>query len=201
MAGQEGGEDNRISDMSDDDLRYDVMVEDALRGVVRRALKVAASRGLPGDHHFYITFLTTHPGVKIPAHLHERYPNEMTIVLQFQFWGLEIEEESFRVTLSFNDKPERLHIPFAAIKAFADPSVRFGLQFDGVGDEDEEEETVEGESVTDLSFAAEEEAREKAILEKATRKKQTAEESEGEDEAPAEESGDKVVTLDAFRKK
>jgi len=116
--------------MGEDGLRYDAMVDGALRSVVRRALGYAAERGLPGDHHFYVSFQTTHPGVDVPAQLRERYPNEMTIVLQHQFWGLDVGEESFGVTLSFSDVPERLTIPFAAITAFADPSVRFGLQFD-----------------------------------------------------------------------
>jgi len=116
--------------MGEDGLRYDAMVESALRGVVRRALAYAAERGLPGNHHFYISFRTTQPGVDIPAPLRARYPEEMTIVLQHQFWGLDVGEEAFGVTLSFSDVPERLTIPFAAISAFADPSVRFGLQFD-----------------------------------------------------------------------
>jgi hypothetical protein len=116
--------------MGEEGLRYDAMVEQALRSVVRRALSYAAERGLPVDHHFYISFRTNDPGVDIPAQLRSRYPNEMTIVLQHQFWGLDVGEEAFGVTLSFADVPERLTIPFSAISAFADPSVRFGLQFD-----------------------------------------------------------------------
>ena len=112
-----------------DVLRYDRMVEQALRGVVREALAVAASKGLPGAHHFYITFRTRLPGVAVPDYLAERYPDEMTIVLEHQFWDLEITEEGFSVTLSFQNKPERLVIPFEAITAFADPAVKFGLQF------------------------------------------------------------------------
>ena len=112
-----------------DVLRYDRMVEQALRGVVREALAVAASKGLPGAHHFYITFRTQLPGVAVPDYLAERYPDEMTIVLEHQFWDLEITEEGFSVTLSFQNKPEHLNVPFAAITAFADPSVKFGLQF------------------------------------------------------------------------
>ncbi|MGH7123731.1 MAG: SspB family protein [Stellaceae bacterium] len=105
------------------------MMERAVRGVVREALAVAASRGLPGAHHFYITFKTRAPGVTIPDHLLGKYPEEMTIVLEHQFWDLEVTEETFAVTLSFNNKPARLTIPFAAISTFADPSVQFGLQF------------------------------------------------------------------------
>ena len=115
--------------MADDLFRYDLMVETALRGVVRDALRKAAERGLPGNHHFYITFKTRAPGVHIPAYLVERYPDEMTIVLQFQFWDLEILEDQFSVTRSFNDIREPLTIPFEALTGFADPSVQFGLQF------------------------------------------------------------------------
>ncbi|HEX9792150.1 MAG TPA: ClpXP protease specificity-enhancing factor SspB [Kiloniellales bacterium] len=116
--------------MAGNELRYDRMVEDALRGVVGKALSQVAKRGLPGDHHFYITFRSDDPGVQIPDHLRQRYPSEMTIVLQHQFWGLEVGEEAFSVTLTFSDVPERLTVPYAALVAFADPSVRFGLQFD-----------------------------------------------------------------------
>jgi uncharacterized protein len=110
-------------------LGYDRMMERAVRGVVREALAVAASRGLPGAHHFYITFKTRAPGVTIPDHLLAKYPEEMTIVLEHQFWDLEVNEELFSVTLSFGNKPARLTIPFAAVSTFADPSVQFGLQF------------------------------------------------------------------------
>ncbi len=110
-------------------LGYDRMMERAVRGVVREALAVAASRGLPGAHHFYITFKTGAPGVTIPDHLLAKYPDEMTIVLEHQFWDLEVSEEAFSVTLSFSNKPARLVIPFAAVSTFADPSVQFGLQF------------------------------------------------------------------------
>jgi len=120
--------------MSKDALRYDKMVEAALRGVVREALGRAAKSGLPGAHHFYITFRTGMPGVAIPDYLREKYPEEMTIVLEHQFWDLAIENDGFGVTLSFQNRPERLTIPFAAITAFADPSVKFGLQFQPVED-------------------------------------------------------------------
>ena len=112
-------------------LRYDQMVEAALRDVVRQALVRAATDGLPGSHHFYITFRTEFPGVKIPERLSARYPKEMTIVLQHQFWDLEVGTEAFGLTLNFDDIPEPLWVPFAAITAFADPSVNFGLQFQG----------------------------------------------------------------------
>jgi len=98
-------------------LRYDRMVEDALKGVLRAALKASEKDGLPGDHHFYITFRTGHPGVSIADYLRARYPNEMTIVIQHQYWGLEVDEHKFAVTLSFNRVNERLVIPFAAVTA------------------------------------------------------------------------------------
>ncbi|HLT76917.1 MAG TPA: ClpXP protease specificity-enhancing factor SspB [Ferrovibrio sp.] len=110
-------------------LDYNQLVETALRGAVRDALRRVAEFGLPGNHHFYITFRTDQPGVDIPEYLRERYPEEMTIVLQHQYWGLEAREDEFQVTLSFNKVPERLIIPYAALTAFADPSVQFGLQF------------------------------------------------------------------------
>ncbi len=113
----------------DDTLRYDKMVENALRGVVRGAVQEIVENGLPGDHHFYITFLTEYPGVEIPEYLHERYPGEMTIVLQFQFEDLYVDDEVLKVSLSFNNKPELLIVPLAAISIFADPSVNFALQF------------------------------------------------------------------------
>ena len=116
-------------------LRYDKMVEAALRGVVREALARASAKGLPGAHHFYITFRTRFPGLALPDYLAERYPEEMTVVLEHQFWDLEVTEERFSVTLSFQNKPERLVIPFEAITAFADPAVKFGLQFQCASDE------------------------------------------------------------------
>src|SRR3954462_1722081 len=111
------------------------MTEEALRGVVRQALTVAATRGLPGQHHFYLTFRTTYPGVHMGDHLRQRHPEEMTIVLQHQFWGLDISPEEFSVTLSFNGQPERLTVPMGALSAFVAPSVQFGLQFSVVDGE------------------------------------------------------------------
>jgi len=115
--------------MAQDLFHYEKMVEGALRGVVREALQRAARDGLRSAHHFYIGFATRMPGVVIPDHLHARYPDEMTIVLQHQFWDLEITEHGFSVTLSFHKQPERLVVPFAAVRSFADPSVNFALEF------------------------------------------------------------------------
>ena len=153
-------------------MNYSQMVEGALRLVAREALERVAAMGLPGNHHFYISFRTNAPGVQIPAYLRERYPEEMTIVLQHQFHGLEVTEEDFAVTLSFNRAPERLVIPFAAMTSFADPSVQFGLQF----------------------RAAETPAAEPAPAEKPAK-------SEPAPEEAADRKSGEVVTLDAFRKK
>jgi hypothetical protein len=115
--------------MAKDILRYDKMIESAMRGVVRQAISEAAKHGLPGAHHFYISFRTDHPGTTVPDYLKSRYPQEMTIVLQYQFWGLDVEEESFSVTLSFNNVHERLTVPFQAVTVFADPAAKFTLPF------------------------------------------------------------------------
>ncbi len=149
------------------------MVERALRNVVREALAFAGSQGLPGDHHFYLTFLTGYPGVVIPDYLRQRYPDEMTIVIQYQFYGLEADEDRFSVTLSFNNIQERLTVPLGAVTTFADPSVNFALQFQAV-------------TVPDLDAAKTASEAELAEPDQIDREK---------------EAGGKVVTLDSFRKK
>jgi len=115
--------------MAQDLFHYEKMVERALRGVIREALSRVAQEGLKSAHHFYIGFATKAPGVTIPPRLVERYPEEMTIVLQHQFWDLDVGDEAFSVLLSFDKQAERLTIPYAAIKSFADPSVEFALAF------------------------------------------------------------------------
>jgi len=155
-------------------LGYDRMMERAVRGVVREALAVAASRGLPGVHHFYITFKTQAPGVTIPDTLLAKYPEEMTIVLEHQFWDLEVTEDSFSVTLSFGSKPARLTVPFAAVSTFADPSVQFGLQFKHV--------EADGAKATAAQAGA------------------SAEPPKAKVKAASGTPGE-VVTLDSFRKK
>ncbi len=152
-------------------FRYDKMVEKALRGVVKQALQEVVDEGVLDDHHFYITFFTDHPGVKVPSYLKERYPGEMTIVLQHQFYDLEVDDERFTVMLSFNNVPERLTIPLAAITIFADPSVNFALQFQPLTEDDEDDE---------IHFEAEELEVDKNDKEK----------KKGE-----------VISLDSFRKK
>lgn len=120
--------------MSKGSIDYQALVQEALRGVVRAALRLVEKEGrLPGAHHFYIAFHTRHPGVKVSEAILQRYPQEMTIVLQHQFWDLHVGEEDFQVTLSFNNVSEKLSVPFAAVKNFFDPSTRFGLQFTVAG--------------------------------------------------------------------
>jgi uncharacterized protein len=116
-----------------DHIRYDLLTQEALRGVVRTVLSDAAKNGLPGDHHFFVTFDTCAEGVRVSQRMRAQYPKEMTIILQHQFWDLAVSEDSFEVGLSFGGVPERLSIPFAAVKGFFDPSVKFGLQFEQIG--------------------------------------------------------------------
>ncbi|HYG88809.1 MAG TPA: ClpXP protease specificity-enhancing factor SspB [Azospirillum sp.] len=164
--------------MAKEQLRYDKMVETALRGVVRDALHQVAERGLPGNHHFYLTFRTGYPGVNIPDYLAAQYPNEMTIVLQYQYYGLEIDDDRFAVTLSFNNVHERLEIPLGAITTFADPSVNFALQFQPAPPAD---------------------SAEVARLGRSPDKEEEAKPAASSEEEPPKRG--EVVTLDAFRKK
>jgi hypothetical protein len=162
--------------MAQDHIRYDILTQEALRGVVRKVLSEVARTGLPGDHHFFISFVTKAPGVRVSQRLLDQYPTDMTIVLQNQFWDLKVSEAGFEVGLSFDDKPETLVIPFTAIKGFFDPSVQFGLQLTGavpLPTEDEKAEAVEPAKLPAAPPAA----------------------------VVAEKPGEKVVSLDAFRKK
>jgi uncharacterized protein len=170
-------------------LRYDQMVECAMRGVVREALARTAANGLPGAHHFYITFKTRAPGVSLAAHLAQKYPVEMTIVLEHQFWDLAVREHEFDVTLSFNNRPERITIPFAAIAAFADPSVKFGLQFPAADAGAEIPNEAKPGTETGKPKAAEKQP--ELALTKTVGKR---------DANPSGKPGE-VVALDAFRKK
>jgi hypothetical protein len=120
--------------MTQDLIRYDVLVQDALRGVVKKIIGEVVKAGLPGQHHFFVSFDTQHPGVRMSTRLRQRYPDEMTVVLQHQFWDLNVSDIAFEVGLSFSGIPERLYVPFNSIKGFFDPSVQFGLQFEPVRD-------------------------------------------------------------------
>jgi uncharacterized protein len=118
--------------MAQDLMRYDLLAQDALRGVVRAALLRVRQSGLPGDHHFYISFNTQHPDVRLSERLRTKYEKEMTIVLQHQFWNLQVGERHFEVELSFNEIAEKLVVPFSAVKGFFDPAAQFALQFEMV---------------------------------------------------------------------
>ena len=133
-------------DAPDSLIPYDDVVQEALRAVVGRVLGEVAVSGLPGDHHFYITFKTRAAGVNIPVHLMERFPDEMTIVLQNKFWDLGVDEQGFTVGLTFNQIPAKLDVPFSAITAFVDPAVDFGLQFQALNHDDEPEPHEEAEN-------------------------------------------------------
>ena len=166
-------------------MRYKELVDDALRNVVRQALARVSESGLPGNHHLYVSFRANYPGVLAPDHLRRKFPDEITIVLQHQYWGLTVGEDSFEITLSFNGVHELLSIPFSAITGFVDPSVRFGLQFQVEGDE---AEGAEQESATVGDSLA-----------------NTAEFGDQPIDPPAAGSdgsdGENIVTLDQFRKK
>lgn len=126
--------------MSSDPLDYAGLMQHALRGVVKDALGVAAEQGLPGDHHFYISFDTQHPGVDVPGWLSDQHPEELTIVLQNEFWDLAVAGDRFSVGLSFSDRPVKLTVPFDAVLTFVDPHAEFGLKFDARDSDDEDED-------------------------------------------------------------
>lgn len=141
--------------MTDDPFRYDVWIENALRGVVRQSLEQAAELGLSDNHHFYITFQTDFPGVVMPDSLRAQYPEEITIVLQYEYWDLEVEEKIFHVTLSFNNERSALSVPFEAITAFADPAVKFGLQLKLDGLPGNADDDLFGDDDMDQDFESE----------------------------------------------
>ena len=173
--------------MATDHIRYDVLARDALRGVLRKVLSDAAVHGLPGEHHFFITFISTAEGVKLSPRLLAQYPDEMTIILQHQFWDLVVHEDRFEVGLSFGGIPERLVVPFGAIKSFVDPSVQFGLQF-------EPSDTAEPPAAKNLPAAAPAAATTPVAVPDAAEVEEA-----GEPATPGE--GAEVVRLDRFRKK
>lgn len=213
----------------EDLIRYDVMVQEALLGVVRKVLQDAAKSGLPGEHHFYITFRSQAPGVRLSTRLREKYPEEMTIVLQHQFWDLIVGEHNFEVGLSFGGVPERLLVPYEALTGFYDPSVQFGLKFspdEAQADNDSGEDpgepsvkdqleaiatlesgkprkraTTEPSTVQENSDPKQTETVEKVPTGRKSRAKPVAPTTTAtEDERPAGGSAE-VVSLEAFRKK
>lgn len=195
--------------MPNDLMRYDLLVQEALRGVVRKVLVDAARDGLPGDHHFYVTFRTPAPGVQLSERMRKQYPDEMTIILQHQFWGLAVNDVGFEVGLSFSGKSEILKIPFDAITGFFDPSVQFGLKFEvQSGDEAEEEELIglEPDDYDDLpppAPVAEKPRAQPAPARKAEKAKEPPAPlaQDVAPEKPAADASNKVVSIDAFRKK
>ena len=184
-------------------LSYERMVEDALRGVLRHALEITQKQGLPGSHHFYVTFDTTHQDVRMADSLRTMHPSEMTIVLQHQYWDLGVEEESFDITLSFSGVSQRLHVPFAAVTAFADPHAKFGLQFHVEFEEDDDSDIDEDGDEFDENDDFEMPPLDNAIVTQRLKADRRAKNDVGENAEPdvAEEETNKVVTLDAFRKK
>src|SRR5205085_2652314 len=183
--------------MATDHIRYDVLARDALRGVLRRVMADAAEHGLPGEHHFFITFISTAEGVKLSPRLLAQYPDEMTVILQHQFWDLVVTDDRFEVGLSFGGIPERLVIPFAAIKGFFDPSVQFGLQFEEMTAQEENARSPEQDGAAAT-----------APVPKATNSPALApvpasanpEPANSEQKTPPA-TGAEVVRLDRFRKK
>ena len=180
--------------MATDHIRYDVLARDALRGVLRKVLSDAAAHGLPGEHHFFITFLSKAEGVKISPRLLAQYPDEMTIILQHQFWDLVVTEDRFEVGLSFGGIPERLVVPFSAIKSFFDPSVQFALQF-------EPSEAVAEAPAKNLPAAAPAPAGASAPAAAVKPEPETATETVATEEPAKPGEGAEVVRLDRFRKK
>lgn len=159
-----------------DYIGYETLTQAAMRGVVREALRLAAKGSAPpGDHHFYVTFRTKAPGVNIPDHLIEQFPDEMTIVVQHQYWDLEVHEGHFEIVLKFNRVPQHLSIPYVAMTRFVDPAVNFGVSF---------EKAAAGDDTNVVAPA----------LEQSDADPQTSEDT-------AETEGDTVISLDAFRRK
>lgn len=161
--------------MAEDLIRYDILAQEALRGVVRKVLSEVAKAGLPGEHHFFISFVTRAPGVRISQRLLEQYDKEMTIVLQNQFWDLKVTDTGFEVGLSFDGHRELLGVPFSALKGFFDPSVQFGLQFDVERAADASEPEPDADEAQPPAPAPA--------------------------DAPDDDGTEKVVSLDSFRKK
>ncbi len=183
--------------MTETFIDYDAKVQDALRSVVHTVLKEVERDGVKGEHHFYVSFRTQDEGVNIPQHLINRFPEEMTIVLQHKFWGLKVRDDYFEVVLSFNQQPETLTIPFEAIVGFVDPSVQFALQFHDTSDVDDEDSGLV--DTHDLDDA-------EVYLTEGDPMQDSADEADisdksGEKADDAPKGGDNIVTLDAFRKK
>lgn len=185
--------------MVHDQIRYDILVQEALRSVIRKVLTEVAKAGLPGDHHFFITFLTNGAGVKVSQRLKERYPDQMTIVLQHQFWDLMVSENQFEVSLSFGDVPEKLVIPFSAVQVFYDPAAAFEAAFDlpaqpPISDNDSQLESETQKTLTGLNKPK----RQVRKIEKMPRPALKVD--DGDADVAKNRAVADVVSLDAFRK-
>jgi hypothetical protein len=216
------------SSMPVDHIRYDILVQEALRGMVRNVLAEAAKNGLMGDHHFFVTFDTTADGVQLSDRLREQYPEEMRIVLQHQFWGMKVTDEQFEVGLSFGGVAEKLVIPYTAIKIFDDPSVQFKLQFETLAEiaDEDDDESAPGEPLKTVEpkLGPKSESKRESKLEAKPRtsgrqepartsvpasplpeasKTETSAETgpDGPPDTPPDRPGAEVVRLDRFRKK
>ena len=174
--------------MDDDFIDYGELIDDAMHIIVRKALQITAERSLQGDHHFFISFITQFPGVALSEKLRAKYPDEMTIVLQYQFEDLDVSDDKFSVTLSFGGIKERLTIPFASLTAFADPSVKFGLQFRSLDDSSFEDELDETTAEVKEFISPEDNSSGK-------------ESKKGKGDKKKGDGNSNVVTLDSFRKK
>ena len=189
-----------------DHIRYDLLTQQALRSVVRNVLIEAAKKGLPGEHHFYIAFDTQAEGVRIPDRLRAQYPEQMTIILQHQFWDLKVTDEEFEVGLSFGGIPAKLTIPFEAVKGFFDPSVQFGLQFEEVGDDEAQRAAPANAQVIAPDKLPDKvepsvEAKKRVPATPKPAEAPVAAAPEPNDEPPTPAGGAEVVRLDRFRKK
>jgi len=191
--------------MADEEIRYDLLTQDALRGVIRRVLAQVQRSGLPGQHHLYIAFDTGAEGVSVSKRLKEQYPEEMTIVLQYQFWDLQVTNDRFEVKLSFGSLPERLVVAFEAVKAFYDPSAQFGLQFGKPGAANDLARQHMATALPDLVADAEEATHQKRPTHSEQRSKPAPlpapAASQETSPVPRPRSGAEVVQLDCFRKK
>lgn len=187
--------------MTTDHFRYDLLTQDALRSIVRRVLAEVAEDGLPGEHHFYISFRTDHPDAEVSERLRTKYPEEMTVVLQYQFWDMKVSDDAFEVGLSFNGVPENLYVPFEAMTGFFDPSVQFGLRFESVeepGNENAANEDGDEEEPFLGALAADQDAE---PIKKKNAKKAAKTKEDGDEPSPDGDGGGQVVSLDKFRKK
>jgi hypothetical protein len=191
--------------MAEDHIRYDILAQDALRGVLRKVLSEVARTGFPGEHHLYINFATQAPGVRVSSRLLAAYPEDMTIVLQHRFWDLIVTEHAFEVELTFNNVPERLIVPFTAVKGFSDPSVPFGVQFEIMARATRPQPVapaaaVTGEEAIEPDGEAASEAEPEALADEAVADKEPG--AGYGTPLPAKPANEgQVVSLDAFRKK